>query len=251
MTRTAAIQLCQKGRQIWMLQRQWSPQPLYKMMTWAANLHSSPKILMETQGIWVQTSQFIISGTVLNIFFSADKNVNTMKSLIFAFVLKAKQEQVHFHLVCSQIGHIPWNASCFVFGIRLLLPEANKDTASDNAEVYVDGKEHWMLLPVLEQHTTVYSLALLAEHWDKHKLLSLFYVFCRRRGLYCEASMMKVARLLLRWVCALQLEPLDLHIALINQSWADLSYAPYKMHWLAPEYYSAIYFFILHRMIPP
>lgn len=94
MTRTPAIQLCQKGRQIYMLQRQCSPQLLYKMMTWAANLHLVPKILTKTQGLWVQTSQFIIIGTVLNIFFSADKNVNKMKSLIFAFVLKAKQEQV-------------------------------------------------------------------------------------------------------------------------------------------------------------
>lgn len=158
MTGTTAIQLCQKGRQICMLQRQWSPQPLYKMMTWAANLHPASKILMETQGIWVQTRQFIISGTVLNIFFSADKNVNKMKSLIFAFVLKAKQEQVHFHLVCGQIGHIQWNAGCCVFGIWLLLPEASKDAVADNAEVYVDGKEHWMLLLVLEQHITVYSL---------------------------------------------------------------------------------------------
>lgn len=79
----------------------------------------------------------------------------------------------------------------------------------------LDGKEHWM--PVLEQHTTVYSLALLTEHWDKHKLLALSHVFCRG-SLCCEASMMKVARLLLRWVCALQLDALDIHVALINQS---------------------------------
>lgn len=250
MTGTTAIQLCQKGRQICMLQGQWSPQPLYKMTTWAANLHPASKILMETQGIWVQTRQFIISGTVLNIFFSADKNVNKMKSLIFAFVLKAKQEQVHFHLVCGQIRHIQWNAGCCVFGIWLLLPEASKDAVADNAEVYADGKEHWMLLLVLEQHITVYSLALLTDHWDKHKLQALSHVFCRG-SLYCEASMMKVARLLLRWVCALQLELLDLHIALINQSWADLSYAPYKMHWLAPAYHSAMYFLILHIIIPP
>lgn len=156
-----------------------------------------------------------------------------------------------FHLVCGQIGHIPWNAGCYVFGIWLLLPEASKDTAADNAEVYADGKEHRMLLPVLEQHTTVYSSALLTDHWDKHKLLAfLSHVFCRG-SLCCEASMMKVARLLLRWVCALQLEPLDLHVALINQSWADLSCAPYKMHCLAPAYHSAMYFLILHRVIPP
>lgn len=55
----------------------------------------------------MQTGQFIINGTVLNIFFSADKNVNKMEILIFAFVLKAKQEQVHFHLVCGQTGNIP------------------------------------------------------------------------------------------------------------------------------------------------
>lgn len=114
---------------------------------------------METQGIWVQTGQFIISGTVLNIFFfSADKNVNKMKSLIFAFLLKAMQEQVYFHLVCGQTGNIPWNACCYVFGIWLLFQEKSKDAVADNAKVYVDGKEHWMLLPVLEQHTTVYSL---------------------------------------------------------------------------------------------
>lgn len=159
-----------------MLQRQWFPQPLSKMMTWAANLHPAPKILMETQGIWVQTGRFIISGTVLNVFFSADKNVSKMKSSIFAFVLKAKHEQVRFHLVCGQIEHIPWNAGCRVFGIWLLFPEASKDAVADNAEVYVDGKEHWMLLPVLEQHT-VYSLAPLTEHWDKHKVPALSHVF--------------------------------------------------------------------------
>lgn len=62
---------------------------------------------MESQDVGVQTGQFIISGPVLNIFFSADKNVNKMKSSIFAFVLKAKQEQEHFPPVCGQIGHIP------------------------------------------------------------------------------------------------------------------------------------------------
>lgn len=95
---------------------------------------------METQGIWVQTGQFIVSGTVLNILFSADKNKT--KSLIFAVVLKAKQEQVHFHLVCGQTGNIPWNAHCCVFGIWLLFPEASKGAGTDNAEAYVDGKEH-------------------------------------------------------------------------------------------------------------
>lgn len=42
--------------------------------------------------------------------------------------------------------------------------------------------------------------------------------------------MMEVAKLLLSWVCALQLEALALHITLINQSRADLSYAPREMH---------------------
>lgn len=142
-----------------------------------ANLHPVPKILIETQGIWVQTGQFIISGTVLNNFFSADKNVNKMKSFISAFVPKAKQKQVHFHLVCCQTEHIPWNAGCCVFGIWLLFPEASKDTVAENAELYVDGTEHWMLLPALEQHTTVHSLPPLTEHWDKHKPLVLSHVF--------------------------------------------------------------------------
>lgn len=34
----------------------------------------------------------------------------------------------------------------------------SKDAVADNAEVYVDGTEHWMLLPALEQHTTVIQL---------------------------------------------------------------------------------------------
>lgn len=81
---------------------------------------------METQGIWVQTGQFIIRGTVLNIFFGADKNGNKMKSFIFAFVLKAKQEQVYFQLVCGQTGHIPWNAGFCGLGICLLFPGKTK-----------------------------------------------------------------------------------------------------------------------------
>lgn len=40
----------------------------------------------------------------------------------------------------------------------------NKNAVADNAEVYVDGTEHWMLLPALVRHTTVYSLAPLTEH---------------------------------------------------------------------------------------
>lgn len=131
---------------------------------------------METQGIWVQTGQFIISGTVLNIFFSADKDVNKMKSSVFAFVPKAKQEQVHFHLVCGQIGHVSWNAGCCGFGIWLLFSEASKGAVADNAEVYVDGTEHWMLLPALEWHTTAYSLVPLTEHWDNHKVLGSSHV---------------------------------------------------------------------------
>lgn len=42
--------------------------------------------------------------------------------------------------------------------------------------------------------------------------------------------MIEGAKLLLSWICALQLEALALHITLINQSRADLSYAPCKMH---------------------
>lgn len=132
---------------------------------------------METQGIWVRTGQFIISGTVLNIFFSADKHVNKMKSSIFAFVLKAKQEQVHFHLACGQIGHIPWNAGCCGFGIWLVFSEASKDTVVTMQRFMLTEQSTGYFLPALEWHTTVYSLVPLTEHWDKHKLLGLSHVF--------------------------------------------------------------------------
>ncbi|OPJ78327.1 hypothetical protein AV530_015273 [Patagioenas fasciata monilis] len=49
-------------------------------------------------------------------------------------------------------------------------------------------------------------------------------------SLSCEAPMTEAAKLLLSWVCALQLEALALHITLINRSRADLPYAPQKMH---------------------
>lgn len=118
------------------------------MRTQAANLYPAPKIRLETQCIYqVRTGQFTISGTVLNIFSSADRDDIKVKSSIFPFALKAKQKKKKyaFTLFVAKLGMYHEMQVCCDFGTWLLFSEASKDAVADSAEVYVGGKDHWTL----------------------------------------------------------------------------------------------------------
>lgn len=141
------------------------------MTTRAANLYPAPKIRLETQCIYqVRTGQFTISGTVLNIFSSADRDDIKVKSSIFPFALKAKQKKkkVCFHLVCGQIGHVPWNAGLlWLWNMTPVFRGKQRCCSwqcrglcwwkrSLNASPAYEGQPHCSL--ALEWHSTAYNL---------------------------------------------------------------------------------------------